>query len=166
MKGRTLKRRSAHAQLNRMEHLWPDFRMTLRDRNRCIVWAGPLRGFQMRYHVEVSWEWSNTKATPRVYVLNPPIAPRPGTDFIDLPHLIYDKEFPERSALCLFDPDAREWNNTMLIADRIVPWASEWLHHYEFWHLDGIWRGANAPGPISVGELYRLEREGINGTGA
>ncbi len=34
-----------------------------------------------------------------------------------------------------FDPD-REF-----IADVVVPWASEWLLHYELWLITGEWLG-------------------------
>jgi hypothetical protein len=29
----------------------------------------------------------------------------------------------------------------MLIATSIVPWASEWLLHYEIWRATGTWTG-------------------------
>lgn len=164
MKAKPKKPRSVQVQLKRMEHRWPDLVPKLISENRHIAWIGPLRGFQMKYKVAVIWEWQNPRSTPLVHVLDPPIIPRPGTDFIDLPHLNYDHQAPEDSALCLFDPDAGEWDNTMLIADRIVPWASEWLHYYEVWHFDGVWRGSNAPGPISVGEILRQRQENADGT--
>lgn len=165
MKAKPEKPRSVQVQFKRMEHRWPGLIPKLLSENRFIAWIGPLRGFQMKYNVAVIWEWQNPRATPLVHVLDPPITPRPGTDFIDLPHLNYDHQAPEDSALCLFDPDAGEWDNTMLIADRIVPWASEWLHYYEIWHLDGVWRGSNAPGPISAGEILRQRQERADGTG-
>ncbi len=111
----------------------------------------------MDYAVQVQWMFTSPRAVPIVFIREPKITPRAGTDFIDLPHLLYNAEQPEDSGLCLFDPDDRQWDGTKLIADTIVPWASEWLHHYELWHLDGVWRGPNAPGPISVGEIIRLE---------
>ncbi len=160
------KPRSAHVQLTRMAHRWPDLVPRVVEKGSGIAWVGPLRGFQMKYKVAVIWEWANTKAVPLVYVLDPPLRPRPRTDFIDLPHLNYDQHQPEDSALCLFDPGIGEWNNAMLIADRIVPWASEWLYYYEIWHLDGIWHGSNAPGPISVGEILRQRQETADGPGA
>ena len=79
---------------------------------------------------------------------------------VEIPHLIFNHEDPELSALCLFDPDAGEWDSTMLIADTTVPWAAEWLHHYELWRVDGVWRGPSAPGPISVAEMLE-EKEAI-----
>lgn len=165
MKAKSKKPRSVQVQLKRMEHRWPDLIPKLISGDRVIAWIGPLRGFQMKYKVAVIWGWQNPRATPLVHVLDPPITPRPGTDFIDLPHLNYDHQAPEDSALCLFDPAASEWDNTMLIADRIVPWASEWLYYYEVWHLDGVWRGSNAPGPISVGEILRQRQENADGAG-
>jgi hypothetical protein len=160
------KSRSYQVQIKRMEHRWPDLAPRLVGGNKFIAWIGPLRGFQMKYKIAVVWSWLNPKSAPLVYVLEPTLKPRLGTDFIDLPHLNYDSERPEDSALCLFDPDIGEWDNTMLIADRIVPWASEWLHYYEIWHLDGVWHGSNAPGPISVGEILRQRQEVGDGTGA
>ena len=29
----------------------------------------------------------------------------------------------------------------MLLADTIVPWAAEWLMHYELWLVTGEWTG-------------------------
>lgn len=165
MKTKPKKPRSAQVQLIRMARRWPDLRPEMRGEGQFIVWIGPIRGFQMKYQIAVVWEWRDPKATPLVYVLDPPIEPRSGTDFIDLPHLNYNHQTPEDSALCLFDPDTGEWDSTMLIADRIIPWASEWLHFYEIWHLDGVWHGSNAPGPISVGEIIRQREESANGTG-
>ena len=41
--------------------------------------------------------------------------------------------------LCLHFPD--EWNASHLIARTVVPWASEWLLHYELWRATGDWHG-------------------------
>lgn len=151
------KDRKAGVQLKRMHDRWPRLRPRVLDTPPSLIWVGPLRGFAMDYEVQVQWPFMTPGARPIVFVLAPEIAPRPGTDFVDLPHLLYNAVRPEASGLCLFDPDERQWDRSKLIADTIVPWASEWLHHYEFWQLDGVWRGANAPGPISVGEIIRLE---------
>ena len=55
-----------------------------------------------------------------------------------LPHT-YDN-----GTLCLYD--AAQWNPTMLIVDTIVPWAAEWLLHYEIWLATGEWSGDHDPG--------------------
>lgn len=130
-------------------------RLKLENEGRTVCWIGPLSGFQMFHQVLVQWTWIDPKSRPLVFVLEPVLRPREGEAFVDVPHLQFDSSSPEDSALCLYDPDEGEWNPTMLIADTTVPWASEWLHHYELWHADGVWYGPNAPGPISVGEINR-----------
>lgn len=153
------KPRSAHSQIGRMEKRWCGLKPRLAQGNDLVLWVGPLRGFQMNYQVQIQWEWQNRSAVPLVFILEPKLRPRNDEDFLDLPHLRFNSDRPEDSALCLYDPETGEWNDTMLIADTTVPWASEWLHHYEIWHLDGTWRGANAPGPISIREMMALACE-------
>jgi len=147
------KARPPHAQLNRMSQRWPALHFSMTQDNRHLIWSGPIRGFQMSYRISVFWNWVDEGQTPIVFVRSPKIRPRVGETFESIPHLMFDPDSPEDSGLCLFDPEGREWNTSMLIADTTVPWASEWIHHYECWHLDGVWRGANAPGPISVAEI-------------
>ena len=52
--------------------------------------------------------------------------------------IVYDHV---KQQLCLYYGPAREWIPDKMIADTIVPWASEWLLHYEFWLVTGIWHG-------------------------
>jgi hypothetical protein len=141
------KPRSVWAQINRMQRRWPDFRLS-NGGNGFISWVGPLRGLQQPYSMRVFWSF-RTLGKPYVQLIAPPLKPREGASYEVIPHLIYFADKPELSALCLFDPDGCEWKPTMLIADTTVPWAADWLKHYEFWHYDGIWRGKSV-GPESV----------------
>lgn len=155
-----MKRRKPHTpfgQLNRMQARWPEFSFEVLDNEPQMVWRGSVRGFQRDYLIQVQWAWLNKGTPPYVFILDPEIRPRQGEEFVDLPHLIYCDEVPKNSALCLFDSDTGEWSDRQLIADTTVPWTSEWLHHYELWHVTGVWSGPNAPGPISVGEMRRLK---------
>ncbi|SMX50738.1 hypothetical protein [Maliponia aquimaris] len=162
----TARPKSREAQAERMREVWPGLKPLTVFSDGRIAWIGPVRGFQMSYKVSVVWNPAET-IPPLVFVRQPTIAPRPGTGWIDIPHLLYDPESPEASALCLFDPEQNEWRSSMWISDTIVPWASEWLHHYELWHFDGVWRGANALGPISIGAgMNRPEKELQNVQGA
>jgi hypothetical protein len=145
------KRRSLHAQVTRMERRWPNLGLEVRP-NYLLLWRGMLIGFQRSYDIAVLWRPCDG-LPPRVHLIEPALEPRPDCRFIDIPHLMFDRNAPKNSALCLFDPDAGEWNDTMLIADTIIPWAAEWLHDYECWHAFGEWRGRSAPGPQSVGEM-------------
>ena len=86
-----------------------------------MVWRGRVRGFQKDYRIQVQWSWMSKGTPPFVFILDPVIRPRVGEAFVDLPHLIYNDDAPEKSALCLFDPDTGEWSDRLLIADTTIP---------------------------------------------
>lgn len=44
--------------------------------------------------------------------------------------------------LCLYIGD--EWNDTMIVADTLIPWTSEWRFFYETWHATGDRLGGGA----------------------
>jgi len=67
---------------------------------------------------------------PEITVLSPRLEVAGGAK---LPH-IYRGE-----RLCLCYPD--QWDHSQLIARTLVPWASEWLLHYELWSATGEWYG-------------------------
>jgi hypothetical protein len=131
--------RSPSAQIARMARLWPAIELIQQDTD-VLAWNGLLRGGQQFYQTRVVL-LLGSKNRPYVFLIEPKLAPRAGSTFAEIPHLIFHDEEPTRSALCLFDPDGKEWDSTMLIADTTVPWAARWLLYYELWHVDGIWRG-------------------------
>lgn len=76
---------------------------------------------------------------PKMYVIDPrPLPLASGND--KLPHC-YDQR---AQRLCLYFPDGKEWNKTMLLATTVIPWAYEWLYHYEIWLGTGEWTGGGA----------------------
>ena len=73
---------------------------------------------------------------PNVYVIEPPVLVRPeGAD--KLKH-VYDTE---KQQICLYYGPFGEWDSTMFLAQKIVPWAAEWLLFYELWVITGEWLG-------------------------
>ncbi len=80
------------------------------------------------YTVQVAYVYGDR---PITHVRNPALQTRPGAT--GLPHVYTGDE------LCLYQPG--EWNPTMSIASTILPWASEWLFHYEIWRATGEWTG-------------------------
>jgi len=71
-----------------------------------------------------------------VYVLEPrPLKLAPGKDL--LPH-VYSTPGQK---LCLYYPKYREWTPAKLYVKTLIPWACEWLVHYELWSVTGIWYG-------------------------
>lgn len=84
---------------------------------------------------------------PKLFVLSP--------DLIQLG----EEPIPHRygdGSLCLYLPGAGEWDRSMLLADTMIPWASEWLYFYEVWLGTGEWCGGGHGSPKSdeVGEKH------------
>ena len=80
------------------------------------------------YSIQVEYDDNHV---PLVKVLSPSLE-RPPTQ--ELPHTY------EEDVLCLYLPG--EWNASNLITLTIIPWAVEWLLHYELWlATGGTWCG-------------------------
>ena len=158
MKAEPALRRSPDAQLTAMRRQWPDFEGR-RLGDGTLVWQGPLRPKAQLYSVFACWH-PVTMSLPYVIVDDPPLRPRPGGAFAEIPHLIFYAEKPEQSGLCLFDPEGREWSPADLVADTTVLWTAEWLTYYELWHLTGTWL-APGVGYESVARMMRADAEAV-----
>jgi len=141
-----------------MEKSWPEFSgKKLADGT--LIWVGPLRPKAQLYIVLVAWN-PTSQSLPYVFVREPKLQPRAGGTFDEIPHLIFDSKNPEDSALCLFDPEGREWTPLDLIAETTLFWASEWLLYYELWHTFGEWIGSGV-GYTSVAEMRLEEAQSV-----
>ena len=147
--GHVRPRNIRRAQIMKMKKQWPTFEMQQFE-NGTILWRGRLRGFQKEYVVGILWN-VKTLSLPYVYLIEPPLTPRHGMSFADIPHLMYYSKDPHLSGLCLFDPEGGEWSCDRFIADTTLPWAAQWLYFYELWHYDGKWRGGGV-GPESIAQ--------------
>ncbi|MDF3153249.1 hypothetical protein P3C58_14830 [Mesorhizobium sp. XAP10] len=141
--------RSLGSQQARMASRWPQFQFS-QLKGSMVSWEGRVRGFQRPYLIEAFWD-ATSPDKPYVVLRDPPLKPRDGKAFEDIPHLLFYRERPELSGLCLFDPNGQEWSNKLLIADTTIAWSAEWLLYYELWHLDGVWRGGGV-GPENIAE--------------
>ncbi|MCB0497233.1 MAG: hypothetical protein KDC79_13925 [Cyclobacteriaceae bacterium] len=72
----------------------------------------------------------------KVYVLKPNPLPLASGKKL-LPHVYSTPE----QRLCLYYPDYREWTPSKLYVKTLIPWACEWLIHYEIWSVTGVWYG-------------------------
>lgn len=99
-----------------------------------LRWRGTLQPtpLSQRYVVDVTYKLGSA---PRVFVIHPSLQQRDGAV---APHLYRD------GSLCLFLPNAGEWTESMALAETTIPWASEWLLHYEVWLGTGEWTGGGA----------------------
>lgn len=103
-----------------------------------LVWTGLLKPTPLSrsYRVQIVFE---PRRQPQVRVLDE----LPTREDRALPHVYSD------GTLCLHEKD--EWAETMSIADTIVPWAAEWLAHYEIWLVTGEWYGGGEWPPRRTG---------------
>ncbi|SRR6266567_2771924 len=110
---------------------FPDSDIVLKSHN--VRWTGQLQPSDLSrdYTVEINYMRDRY---PAVRVLAPKLKP---TDARFLPHTYDD------GTLCLYN--VGQWNGAMLIVDTIVPWAAEWLLHYEIWLATGEWLGDGDP---------------------
>lgn len=94
-----------------------------------VSWRGELQPtpLSLRYTVQIDYA---PPKRPIVAVVSPQLeAPRDRK----LPHVFRD------DTLCLcYD---WQWRASDSIATTIVPWASEWLLHYELWKFTTCWHG-------------------------
>jgi hypothetical protein len=94
-----------------------------------IRWEGTFRPTPLSrtYVLRLTYQQPRT---PELVVVSPELERPKG---MRLPHV-----YPG-NRLCLCYP--HEWKRSDVIAQTIVPWASEWLLHYEFWATTGEWHG-------------------------
>ena len=78
---------------------------------------------------------------PRTYVLNPSLIELASGRRV--PHLYSQVE----QRLCLYLPNAGEWNSSKFISETIIPWTLLWLFYFEEWLLSDEWKGGGIHPP-------------------
>ena len=116
----------------------------------CGVWRGQLRPIAQTYDVRVkiaagcadadlSYQWRAAS----VRVLNGAVRPAP--DGTTVPHLYGSWDDPRGADLCLYYPPDESMVLGHEVAEKLLPWAYEWLYYYEMWLVTGMWFGPEAP---------------------
>lgn len=121
---------------------FPDSRLELRSSE--LIWTGHLTPTELSdsYEVRVRYRVGDN---PKLFVLEPVLQKRDGKR---CDHMYADNR------PCLYR--RHDWDASMMLADTIVPWASEWLAHYEVWLATGDWTGRGEhPKPTRGRELKR-----------
>jgi hypothetical protein len=137
--GRRANRKSLAQQLFALGRL-PVTRAASVERSR-LWWQGELQPTPLSRRYVVALTYAISRRAPAVEIREPELR----VDGVaDLPH-VYDGD-----VLCLCYP--WQWDEGKLIARTIIPWASEWLLHYEVWKVTGSWRGGGHE-PITTAEL-------------
>lgn len=119
-----------------------------------LVWRGRLTPTPVSAMYTVQIEYRLSK-NPDVTVCEPQLQDRDGER---PPHLYRRCPRNPRDRLCLYLPSANEWHGGMLLADTVVPWASEWLLYYEIWLATGEWCGGGIHPEVRGKRPRRLDR--------
>jgi hypothetical protein len=107
-----------------------------------LRWTGRLQPTPLSVEYVLGLGFKLGESGPAVEVLDPVLR---GEDVDALPHVYAGDR------LCLCYP--WQWTDNELIARTIIPWASEWLLHYEVWKVTGDWRGGGHE-PAVAGEAF------------
>lgn len=107
--------------------MWPGPRPSIS--HSTLRWSGYLQPTVLSPNYKVSITY-RVGGPPEVVVLDPPLDPGHRDR---LPH-VYSGD-----RLCLYTRG--DWNGSMAIGPTILPWAAEWLFHYEVWKATDRWGG-------------------------
>lgn len=135
----------------------------IRDKERSLVWKHSITPTPLSDIYQLKLVYKRNDGI-KVYVMNPkPLQLAKGKSI--LPHVYSTSE----QRLCLYYPVAREWDTSMLYTKTIIPWASEWLYHYEFWVGTGIWNGGGihheTEAEKQVNKQKEMNHEQLNSNG-
>lgn len=121
-------------QVAAMKATWPILKLRHKSFEGA-KWVGSLRPQYQKYKISIDYRLFKP---PIVKVLTPELIRLPDNEEGQLPHVYPPVEDP---SLCLYDPKAVEWDDTMLLSQTIVPWTLDWLSCYELWLMTGRWTG-------------------------
>lgn len=117
-----------------LKSYFPNSEIKRRGENE-IIWTGTVTPSPLSasYTLRLHYRYNNGA---KVYVIDPkPLQLANGKSV--LPH-VYST--PEQQ-LCLYYPEDNEWDTSMYYVKTLIPWACEWLVHYECWVATGTWHG-------------------------
>lgn len=121
-------------QAGNLKSIFPES-LIIRNREESLIWTGDITPSPLSDTYKLKLHYVRNKGV-KVYVINPkPLSLAQGKKF--LPHVYSTSQ----QRLCLYYPNGIEWNVGMLYTTTLIPWACEWLCHYELWVSTGSWHG-------------------------
>lgn len=99
-----------------------------------LTWVGELTPTPLSKTYEIKLHYKRGEFI-NVYVIGEKLKLAEGQS--KLPH-VYSTPLQQ---LCLFYPPNNEWHVGLFYVHSLIPWASEWLYHYEVWVASGKWHG-------------------------
>ncbi|MCO6497193.1 MAG: hypothetical protein J5I50_05975 [Chitinophagaceae bacterium] len=139
-------------QAGTLKNMFPDGAIK-RFREESLTWTCSVTPSSLSSTYELKLHYIRNNGV-KVYVIDPkPLALANGKKH--LPHVYSTPE----QRLCLYYPNGVEWNVGMLYTKTIIPWACEWLCHYELWVCTGIWHGGGIQHETEVEKQANKQKE-------
>lgn len=106
-----------------------------RNGEKELTWIGAVTPSPVSLTYTIKLHYKHNEGA-KVYVVDPkPLVLAVGKSC--LPHVYSTPE----QRLCLYYPVEKEWTSEMYYVHTLIPWACEWLYHYELWVCTGTWHG-------------------------
>ncbi|MBL7779104.1 MAG: hypothetical protein JNK66_12530 [Chitinophagales bacterium] len=121
-----------------------------------LTWTGKVipSPLSATYTLRLQYKY---KEGAKVYVVEPkPLALAKGK--VVLPHVYSTPE----QRLCLYYPSGNEWDTSMYYVKTLIPWACEWLLHYECWVATDTWHGGGIEHETEAEKQANKAKEQLN----
>lgn len=138
-----------------LKKMFPDG-VTKRFREESLTWTCMVTPSPLSNTYTLKLKYKRNQGV-NVYVIAPkPLPLAEGKK--SLPHVYSTPE----QRLCLYYPNGIEWNAGMLYTKTIIPWACEWLCHYELWVAIGTWYGGGSHHKTEAEKQANKQKETID----
>ncbi|MBQ6181152.1 hypothetical protein [Ruminococcus flavefaciens] len=103
--------------------------------NNKLIWKSQVQPTHLsrKYNIELQY---SINSLPRIYILGDALKKLDDPNF---PHNYGVDVAKKKVEICLFR--YKEFTNSMLLSNTVIPWAIEWLFYYEIWLTTGEWQG-------------------------
>jgi hypothetical protein len=120
-------------QAHRIKLIFPDSNISFNHNS--LTWKHTIVPSPLSCSYDIKLSFKRGKH-PQVFVTKPLPLPLP-VGQSKLKHVYSLK----KQWLCLYHGKSGQWNGSMYLVDTVIPWACEWLLHYECWVATGSWHG-------------------------
>lgn len=154
-----MNRKSLTAQEGTLKSYFPSCHI-IRKGEIELIWVGVVTPSPLSatYTIKLHYKYNDGA---KLYVIEPkPLALAQGET--KLPHVYSTPE----QRLCLYYPNGKEWNTGMLYVHTLIPWACEWLCHYELWVATGTWHGGGIHHPTEAEKQANKQQENLDEAGS
>lgn len=129
------KKLSLALQAEWLKKRYPDSKCELKGNK--LVWNGLINPTPLSKSYQIKLICDQNKI-PEVYLIGKEIE---GIDRKDLPHNfgVCNNKGYQAVKLCLYY--GKEFDNSNRFSDTLIPWAQDWLFHYETWLITNKWCG-------------------------